>query len=141
MVYGNQVQVIQKDMDRYGRVVGMVYVGNTCVNEDLVRAGLAWVYLRYCKDSFCREWADIEAQARAAKMGLWSHPDPIPPWDYRRGARGRNKALLGGKYHGNTSSHVFHQSSCKHFNCKNCKAVFDNRTAAIRAGYRPCGGV
>jgi endonuclease YncB( thermonuclease family) len=44
MVYGNQVQMIQKDMDRYGRVVDMVYIGNTCVNEELVRAGLAWVY-------------------------------------------------------------------------------------------------
>ncbi len=54
MVYGKQVQVIQKDMDRYGRVVGMVYVGNTCVNEEIVRAGLAWVFHRYCKDSFCR---------------------------------------------------------------------------------------
>jgi micrococcal nuclease len=59
MVYGKQVQVIQKDMDRYGRVVGMVYVGNTCVNEEIVRAGLAWVYHRYCKDSFCQEWADL----------------------------------------------------------------------------------
>ena len=61
MVYGKQVQVVQKDMDRYGRVVGMVYQGNTCINEEILRAGLAWVYHRYCKDSFCQEWADLEA--------------------------------------------------------------------------------
>jgi micrococcal nuclease len=140
MVFGKQVQVIQKDMDRYGRVVGMVYVGSTCVNEEIVREGLAWVYDYYCKDSVCSQWRDLENQARATKIGLWSHPDPIPPWDYRRGVRGGTKAALGGKYHGNTSSHVFHQSSCKHFNCKNCTKVFDSREAAIKAGYRPCGG-
>jgi endonuclease YncB( thermonuclease family) len=140
IVYGKQVKVIQKDMDRYGRVVGMVYVGNACVNEEIVRAGLAWVYNRYCKDSICSQWRGLEKHARQSGIGLWSHPDPIPPWDYRRGDRGGNKALLGGKYHGNTSSHVFHKKSCKHFNCKNCTEVFSSREAAIKAGYRPCGG-
>lgn len=140
MVFSKQVQVVQKDKDRYGRVVGMVYVGNTCVNQEIVRAGLAWVYHRYCKDSFCQEWADLEAQAKAAKIGLWSHLDPIPPWDYRRGDRSGTKAVLGGKFHGNTSSHVFHKKGCKYFNCKNCTVVFSNREAAIKAGYRPCGG-
>jgi micrococcal nuclease len=140
MVFGKQVQVIQKDKDRYGRVVGMVYVGNTCVNEEIVRAGLAWVYDYYCKDSVCSQWRDLENQARQSSIGLWSHPDPIPPWDYRKGDRGGAKVILGGKYHGNTSSHVFHQSSCKHFNCKNCTKVFNSREAAIKAGYRPCGG-
>jgi micrococcal nuclease len=140
MVFGKQVQVIQKDKDRYGRVVGMVYVGNTCVNEEIVRAGLAWVYDYYCKDSVCSQWRDLENQARQSSIGLWSHPDPIPPWDYRKGDRGGAKVILGGKYHGNTSSHVFHKKSCKHFNCKNCTEVFDSREAAIKAGYRPCGG-
>jgi micrococcal nuclease len=140
MVFGKQVRVIQKDKDRYGRVVGMVYVGNTCVNQEIVRAGFAWVFDYYCKDSVCSQWKGLEQQARQSKIGLWAHPDPIPPWDYRKGDRGGAKVILGGKYHGNTSSHVFHQSSCKHFNCKNCTEVFDSREAAIKAGYRPCGG-
>jgi micrococcal nuclease len=140
MVFGKQVQVIQEDVDRYGRVVGIVYVGNTCVNEEIVRAGFAWVYNQYCKDSVCSQWKGLEQQARQSNIGLWSHPDPIPPWDYRRGERSGSKVLLGGKYHGNTSSHVFHKKDCKHFNCKNCTEVFDSREAAIKAGYRPCGG-
>ncbi|EMS78418.1 thermonuclease family protein [Desulfotignum phosphitoxidans] len=141
MVYGKQVRVVQKDIDQHRRVVGMVYVGGTCVNEEIVRAGLAWVYHRYCKDSFCQEWADLEAQARDAKIGLWSHSDPIPPWDYRQGARSTSKPkAVSGVYHGNTRSMVFHQSSCEHFNCKNCTEVFDSRETALKAGYRPCGG-
>jgi len=141
MVFDKQVQVIQKDIDRYDRIVGMVFVGNTWVNQEIVRAGLAWVYHRYCKDNFCREWADFEAQARAAKIGLWSHPDPIPPWDYRRDVRSKTTSkAVSGVYHGNTRSMVFHQPACKHFTCKNCTEVFSSRQAALEAGYRPCGG-
>jgi len=80
MVFGKQVKVIQKDKDRYGRVVGMVYVGNTCVNQEIVRAGLAWVYDYYCKDSVCPEWKQVEKQAQKARIGLWSQSDPVPPW-------------------------------------------------------------
>jgi micrococcal nuclease len=87
MVFGKQVQVVHKDIDKYDRVVGMVYIGNTSVNQELVGAGLAWVYHQYCKENFCREWSDLEARAQASGIGLWSHPDPIPPWKYRRGAR------------------------------------------------------
>jgi methylphosphotriester-DNA--protein-cysteine methyltransferase len=41
-------------------------------------------------------------------------------------------------YHGNTDSKIFHQSSCRYFNYKNCTRVFDTREEAIKAGYRPC---
>jgi micrococcal nuclease len=84
MVFGKQVRIVKQDIDRYGRIVGIVYVGAVCVNEKLVKNGLAWVYRRYCVTPICAGWLELEAQARAGKMGLWSHPDPMPPWEYRR---------------------------------------------------------
>jgi methylphosphotriester-DNA--protein-cysteine methyltransferase len=48
------------------------------------------------------------------------------------------QALAGAVYHGNVKSGVFHGPNCRYFNCKNCTAVFNNRQAAIAAGYRPC---
>ena len=42
------------------------------------------------------------------------------------------------EYHGNIRSYVFHQSSCRYFNCKNCIKIFNSRQEAIEAGYRPC---
>ena len=87
LVFGKQVRVAKKDIDRYGRIVGIVYVGDVCVNEEIVRKGLAWVYRYYCKIPICTAWLDLEAQARDSKMGLWSHPDPIPPWEFRRAKR------------------------------------------------------
>lgn len=38
-----------------------------------------------------------------------------------------------------TRSQVFHQSGCRHFNCKNCVDVFKSRKQAVDAGFRPCG--
>lgn len=28
--------------------------------------------------------AEIEATAKAAGRGLWSEPEPVPPWEWRR---------------------------------------------------------
>lgn len=44
LIFGKEVRVVQDDIDRYGRLVGKVYVGDTHVNRRLVRAGMAWVY-------------------------------------------------------------------------------------------------
>ena len=146
LVFKKEVRVIQKDVDGYGRVVGMIYVGDTCINQEIIKAGFAWVYQQYCKDSFCRDWLDLERQARDTQIGLWSHPDPVPPWEFRRGGKAssqmdnQTQKIEGNIYHGNRRSNVFHQPSCKDFNCKNCTIVFHSREEAIKAGFRPCGG-
>ena len=146
LVFKREVKVIQKDVDRYGRIVGIIYVGDTCINQEIIKAGFAWVYRQYCKDGFCRDWITLETNARINQIGLWGHPDPVPPWEYRRGVKASTKTdnqtlkTEGNLYHGNRRSNVFHQPSCKDFNCKNCTVLFQSRDEAINAGYRPCGG-
>lgn len=140
-------KVTAYDIDRYGRVVGVVIVDGKNVNQSLIKAGLAWQYRKYCKEDFCRDWLELEKTAEALKVGLWADNDPVPPWDWRKGARNsnyqmqtgsQNTAALNG-FHGNTKSHVFHSPSCSNYNCKNCTTSFDSREDAIVAGYRPCG--
>ena len=48
-------------------------------------------------------------------------------------------ALAAGEYHGNPATKVYHNSGCKHFNCKKCTVVFTTAKSARKAGYRPCG--
>jgi len=72
------------DVDRYGRIVALVSVGNLNINRHLIEYGYAWVFPRYCKEPFCSEWKEVEAQARKAKKGLWKYPNPVPPWEYRQ---------------------------------------------------------
>jgi micrococcal nuclease len=139
MVFGKEVVVEVIDKDRYGRAVGIVAIAGKSLNEELVRSGYAWVYNQYCKKpDLCERWRLLQEQARADKKGLWSHPDPIAPWEFRRG-KSKGEQSVAGPLHGNTNSRVFHAPSCKYYDCAKCTAVFKTRDEAITAGYRPCG--
>ena len=85
MVYGKTVEVENKDIDRYGRTVALIYVDGQSLNEALVKNGFAWVYRKYCKETFCEDWLNYEIIARYGKIGLWNEPNPIPPWEFRHG--------------------------------------------------------
>lgn len=89
MVSGKRVLVRVMDIDRYGRLVGIVSVDNEglreVLNEFLVAAGLAWWYRQYAPGD--RNLARLEETARREGRGLWGGDDPIPPWEWRRGVR------------------------------------------------------
>ena len=79
------------DTDRYGRTVGIVKLEDgQIVNEEVMRAGFAWVYDRYCKKPICLWWKRLEDEACAEKRGLWNDKSPVPPWEWRREKRGSN---------------------------------------------------
>jgi micrococcal nuclease len=78
------VTVEEKDIDRYGRTVGVVYSSTgTNVNEEMVKAGYAWIYRKYCRSSFCSDWLEMESNARNNKIGLWQQK-AVPPWEWRK---------------------------------------------------------
>lgn len=81
LCYKKQVRVVIRDVDRYGRSIGDVYLNGTHLNREMVRAGLAWHYKQYSKDE---ELARLENEARLNKVGLWRESDPMPPWNFRR---------------------------------------------------------
>lgn len=86
LTFGRQVEVAVQDTDRYGRMVGRVRADGVDVNAELVREGSAWVYRRYSRDP---ELLRLEAEARSARLGLWSLPeaDQLPPWEWRAAER------------------------------------------------------
>jgi endonuclease YncB( thermonuclease family) len=86
-LFGKTVSVDPIDIDRYGRTVALVSVGDLVINRLLVEYGYAWVYDRYCRKSFCAEWKQLEEEARISKRGLWKNPNAIPPWKYRKLSR------------------------------------------------------
>ncbi len=48
MVHGQTVTLRVRDVDRYGRTVAEVMLGDRSLNGALVAAGLAWVFPQYC---------------------------------------------------------------------------------------------
>ena len=43
-VHGKQVKVVIMDVDRYRRMVGILLIGNTDINREMVQEGFAWAY-------------------------------------------------------------------------------------------------
>jgi endonuclease YncB( thermonuclease family) len=81
---GNQpVRVEVKSKDKYGRMIGVVYLENVNINRTLVQKGLAFAYEPFLKDE---EILKIQAKAQAEHVGIWSIPDGqiVKPWDYRK---------------------------------------------------------
>ncbi len=83
--FGKMVEVDEKDTDRYGRVVAVVRLGGEDLNLDMVRAGLAWHFVRYAPHDDALQKA--EREAREGRWGLWEATDPIPPWEWRKAKR------------------------------------------------------
>lgn len=81
LCFGKQVKIIKSGDDRYGRTLGYVMVGDLNVNKELLRQGMAWHYKKYNQDV---ELANLEQEAYKKKVGLWSQPNPVAPWDFRR---------------------------------------------------------
>jgi endonuclease YncB( thermonuclease family) len=84
LVAGKDVLVDWKEKDQYGRILGSVYPDKVNVNQQMVRDGLAWFYRKYSKSA---ELAGAEAEAKAAKRGLWADASQTPPWDFRKAAK------------------------------------------------------
>jgi endonuclease YncB( thermonuclease family) len=57
------------------------------VNLHMVDRGLAWHYKRYQDEqtpSVRNAYCASEKAAQDVRRGLWSDPEPIPPWEWRR---------------------------------------------------------
>jgi endonuclease YncB( thermonuclease family) len=48
--------------DSYRRTVALVRVGDTVINEELIRQGLAREFTRYCDRTICEKWKKLEAE-------------------------------------------------------------------------------
>ena len=99
IVAGKQVFVASDHSDRYGRVLGKVWVqpsdcascGKTLdANHAQLLAGMAWWYRYYASQQSPEDrgrYESSEDEARKRKRGLWADPDPINPYRWRKGKR------------------------------------------------------
>jgi len=67
--------------DRYGRIIGVLFLDAQNVNKTLVEQGYAWHFKRYSNDV---AYAALELEAKQQKKGLWREENPIAPWQWRK---------------------------------------------------------
>lgn len=97
LVFKKVVCVQWHKKDKYGRLVGLVFIDEKDVNLQLVKAGYAWHFKKYQGEQTASDreiYSIAEAQAKSDVIGLWSEPDPINPDDWRAGVRQKKKTPL-----------------------------------------------
>ena len=87
---GRRATFLQTDTDRYQRAVVFMFVDAPStdglsvrpqeVNAQMVADGFAWHAVKYSSSDRLNQ---LEATAKAKRLGLWADPDPQPPWEYR----------------------------------------------------------
>ena len=83
MLNNQQLYLETKDIDRYGRTVGVIYTADGDeINLEMVCDGHAWWYERYAKRA--TDYEQCQEDAQRNKRGLWADEDPVAPWEWRR---------------------------------------------------------
>lgn len=87
MIFGKDVSVSYQKTDQYGRLVGKIVLDGKDINLEQVKAGMAWHYKFYEDEQTPEDrdaYAKAEAEARAARRGLWQDPNPTEPYQFRK---------------------------------------------------------
>lgn len=90
LTLGRLVYVDTHKTDLYGRDVGKLMLDGYDLGFHQVRLGYAWHYKAYEREQSAVDrtaYGEAESQARAAGLGLWAAPDPMPPWKFRHPQR------------------------------------------------------
>jgi endonuclease YncB( thermonuclease family) len=90
LLFGRSVNVEWQKLDRYERIVGKVMVNGQDANLEQIRRGMAWHFKKYDREQEPLDratYSQAEIEARMGYRGLWSEPEPIPPWDWRKSKR------------------------------------------------------
>lgn len=117
-VHEKVVKIDVSGQDRYGRLLGTVWLGPENINEAMISEGWAWHYKEYSKSP---RLAQLEVEARQANRGLWEHPQPVSPWEYRslqkRASAQQSNPVPREEqmFWLNTSTNVRHNSTCPNF--------------------------
>lgn len=137
--YGKKISANLLSKDKYDRNIADVFADGQSLNRALVAAGLAWHYKKYSDDP---DLARLEDEARAAKRGLWSIPNPMAPWDYRkRGKPVMNEELSAGEVMvcNSPGAKTYHTKMC--MGLSRCKKGVSkmSKASAVSQGRKACG--
>jgi micrococcal nuclease len=144
------VRVNYTQVDKYGRLIGEIYLADgKMLNEEAIKAGLAWHYR--VKNPHSTFLEKMEYKAWKKKLGLWVQDKPIPPWEFRRESRVPTPPsdadnmdydlILAYGIIGYPKSQIYQWPACKDY-AKNPKNYihFGNLFDAETLGYRASRG-
>ena len=90
-IMGRQVTAEIVDIDQYKRAVAVIRYAGRDINREMVAEGMAWAYRQYLQGAYASEYIGAENMARSRRAGLWRESNPQPPWEFRKGQKGRGR--------------------------------------------------
>lgn len=82
LIFNKWITVDVQKQDRWGRYVAYVYTpDNKDVSLEMISAGMAWQFIEY---DTSEKYRNAEQQARKKRIGIWSDPHCIAPWEFRK---------------------------------------------------------
>lgn len=78
--------MVYDEGDVYGRLIVHLWIGETYVNAEMLKRGMAWFDSASAPDNYL---VAEENAARDEKRGLWALPmeERMPPWEWRKESR------------------------------------------------------
>ena len=144
LVRDRTVECQSRGRDAYGRMLGVCVTEGLELNADMVRNGLAWAFIKYSQ-----RYVELEAEARAAKRGIWQGA-ATPAWEWRaerwRAAEGEKRepgpanCVIKGNITRN--GHVYHMPWDRWYGKTRIETAkgerwFCSEGEAVAAGWRP----
>ena len=85
LVSQKTVQVEIRDIDRYRRMVAILWLGERNVNQEMLSAGMAEAYSEYLRQPYRTPFIQAEQEAKAQGKGIWSQGSSYErPSQFRR---------------------------------------------------------
>lgn len=84
LILNKEVDLTLYGTDRYNRTLAFVRIHGIRLDDILLRQGLAWASSGYTPKKKYAFGKREEKQAKKEKIGIWSDPNPTPPWIYRK---------------------------------------------------------
>lgn len=119
---------LEYDLDKkddWGRTLAYVWVDSVMINAELIKNGLAWVYLFSPNLKYRDRFISLQKQARGEKIGIWSIP--VSPEKYYVATKDSRRF-------------VFHRPDCSRIKKSKSESLirFETREEALDSGYSPC---
>lgn len=81
-IKNKDVKIEGKKKDRYGRLIGIIYLNNENINEKMVKTGNAWWYEKYDRKNL--KMKQYQENAQKSKLGLFAKKGYVAPWEFRK---------------------------------------------------------
>jgi len=83
-IKGRQVKLDIIDIDKYRRLVSIVWLDGRNINLEMIQEGHAEAFVEYLKPPYREQFLKAEREARGARLGIWSLPDYERPRNFRK---------------------------------------------------------